>query len=109
MPMSMTTTSGPTTVEDALASAVRIVRARVEGITDAGLELRCAVHGRTIRRWVQAGPICCGTIRISLRSSDSPISRHRRQPGRIPRLDVPTDLSVAGFDDIARASTWDVP
>ena len=114
MPMSTdrNARSGPTTVEDALASAVRIVRARVEGITDAGLEpVLHSARTNDPDAGREAGldllrnhPDLTAIIGLS-----DQLAIGASQAAFRLGLDVPTDLSVAGFDDIARASTWDVP
>ena len=112
LPMSTDREPGPRSVEQALDSSVRIVRERAAGVIDAGLDL--VVHeaagndpdaGRAAALdLLRANPDLTAVVGFSDQLAIGAIQAASRLG-----LDVPTDLSVVGFDDIPRASTWDVP
>lgn len=104
--------AGPRTVEEARTSAVRVVRARTGGLLDAGLEP--VIHsarandpdaGREAALdLLRANPDVTAVIGLS-----DQLAIGASQAAFRLGFDVPGDVSVAGFDDIPRASTWDVP
>ncbi len=104
--------AGPRTVDDATSSAVRVVRARTRGILDTGLEP--VVHsarandpdaGREAAlELLRSHPEVTAVVGLT-----DQLAIGATQAAFRLGLDVPHDLSVVGFDDIPRASTWDVP
>ncbi|MEM9201763.1 MAG: LacI family DNA-binding transcriptional regulator [Actinomycetota bacterium] len=103
---------GPRTLDDAHNAAVRVVRARTEGIRDAGLDpvvYEAAANDPDAGRaaaleLLRANPTITAIVALS-----DQLAIGATQAAFRLGLDVPADISVVGFDDIPRASTWDVP
>ncbi|MEM7142992.1 MAG: LacI family DNA-binding transcriptional regulator [Actinomycetota bacterium] len=104
--------AGHRSLDDAIDSPVRVVRARTAGIVDAGLDpviyearRNDPDAGREIgldllRRHPEVTAIVAFSDQLAIGATQAAFRLG---------LDIPTDLSVVGFDDIPRASTWDVP
>ena len=114
LPMSAdrATEPGLRTVSEARTSAVRVVRARTSGIIDTGLEpvvFEARANDPDAGReaalaLLRSNPDVTAVVGLSDQLAIGAVQAAFRLG-----LDVPADLSVVGFDDILRASTWDVP
>lgn len=112
LPMSADRRPGPRTVDQACASTVRVVRERMTGVLDAGLDpvLYAARAndpdaGRDAALdLLRTNPDVTAVVALSDQLAIGAIQAASRLG-----LQVPRDLSVVGFDDIPRASTWDIP
>jgi DNA-binding LacI/PurR family transcriptional regulator len=103
---------GLRTIEEAHRSAVRVVRARTGGIVDAGFD-PVVYEARTNDpdagreaglALLRAHPELTAVLALS-----DQLAIGVTQAAFRLGIDVPRDLSIVGFDDIPRASTWDVP
>ncbi|MEM8705648.1 MAG: LacI family DNA-binding transcriptional regulator [Actinomycetota bacterium] len=114
LPMTVERTDphGERTVDQARTSPVRVVRERVLGVLDAGTDpivweatANDPDAGREaalelLRRHPELTAVIAFSDQIAIG-----VTQAAARMG----IDVPGDLSVVGFDDIPRASTWDVP
>lgn len=108
--------AGPLTADQVEHSTIRVVRERYAGYLDglgqlpvepvlwsAG-ELTVDAGRRAVRTLFEFNPevtaVICTTDQIAIGACQA--------LWRLD-LDIPGDVSVAGFDDIPRASTWDTP
>lgn len=103
---------GPRTIDEARSSAVRVVRARMAGILDTGLEP--VIHSARANDPDAGRDAALDLLRSNLDLTaviglTDQLAIGVTQAAARLGLDVPGDLSVVGFDDIPRASTWDVP
>jgi DNA-binding LacI/PurR family transcriptional regulator len=103
---------GQRTIEQAIASPVRVVRERLQGIIDAGItplvweaDASDPDAGRRLgRRLLTAHRNTTAVMALSDQLAIG-VTQAAWQLG----IRVPQDLSVTGFDDIDRAATWGVP
>ena len=113
LPMSATRSlARARTVEEAQASAVRVVRARTAGILDAGLDpviYESPANDPDGGRAAALALLRDHTEVSAIVGLSDQLAIGATQAAFRLGLDVPRDLSVVGFDDIPRASTWDTP
>ncbi|MEM9467462.1 MAG: LacI family DNA-binding transcriptional regulator [Actinomycetota bacterium] len=114
LPMSADRAAGPArrSADEARTSSVRVVRARTAGIIDAGLEpvvFEARANDPDAGREAALELLRTVSDVTAVVALSDQLAIGAIQAAFRLGLDVPHDLSVVGFDDIPRASTWDIP